>query len=120
MSNEHRGEAELVLGDRTFLLRLTTNAMVQVEEKAGRSFVAMVEELSDPMRARLGTVRTALWGALLEHHPDITLEMVGDMMDGPDMPKCGQALGRCLDLAFPHAKTNAPKKTKGPARKRRQ
>ena len=120
MANEHRGEAELKLGDQIYLLRLTTNAMVAVEEKTGRSFVAMVEELCDPVQARMGTVRAALWGTLLEHHPDITLEMVGDMMDGPELSKCGEALGRCLDLAFPLTKAGASKKNRGSAKKRRR
>lgn len=84
MANPERGEMELVCGDQTFVLRLTTNACCELEAKSGKSYE---EHLIDwDRRKRVTAFRWLLWACLQDKHANIaaTPEAVGILIDQGD------------------------------------
>ncbi|MEO8678149.1 MAG: hypothetical protein ABI665_03830 [Vicinamibacterales bacterium] len=87
MANKERGEMKLVAGDRTFKLRLTTNAVVEIEDiSGGRTWDQVQLGL---MRGSAKDMRLLFWGALREFHSDIAT----------DDPKSLRAVGKLIDDA---------------------
>jgi hypothetical protein len=87
MANKERGEFTLVAGDRTFKLRLTTNAVVEIEDISGGRTWDQVQ--LGIMRGSAKDMRLLFWGALREYHPDIATDDVKSL----------RAVGRLIDAA---------------------
>ena len=80
MANKHKGEMIVEALGEKWTWRLTTNAMIQVEDLAARPFLAMVAEMSTD-DASMRTLRLIIWGCMIEAHPDMTLEKAGEIID---------------------------------------
>lgn len=83
--NRERGEWPLVSGGKTYKLRLTTNAMAELEEFAkGETWDSIVLGLA---RGSVAACRLFLWAALQDSHGDVAtadkdgLKRVGDIVD---------------------------------------
>lgn len=87
MANQERGEFTLVVGDRRFTLRLTTNACAELEDFAGGRTWDQVQ--LGIARGSVKDVRLLLWAALREHHADVAT----------DAPESVKAIGRLIDDA---------------------
>lgn len=87
MANKERGEFTLVAGDRTFKLRLTTNACAEMEDLSGGRTWDQVQ--MGIARGSVKDVRLLFWGALREHHSDIATDEVKSL----------RAVGKLLDAA---------------------
>lgn len=78
-ANQERGERPLVVGEVTYVLKVTSNAICEMETASGRTF--------DQIMTRIGRdgsytdVRWFLWAALRARHPDLTVLAVGDLID---------------------------------------
>jgi hypothetical protein len=114
MANAERGEAGLVLGDKTYTLRLSNNAQCELEALFGGEPIGEI-------LARLATggrtvIRASLFAALREHHPKMTLADAGELMD-VDAVAVGKALSLAIELAFPEVtgKTENPPTASGGA-----
>lgn len=81
MANPIRGEVEFEAQGKVYTLRFSYNAMVEIEEKAGKPFPAISAELTDPEKVSLKTLRLMFWGALRDRHPDVTVEQSGELID---------------------------------------
>lgn len=87
MANKERGEFTLVAGDRTFKLRLTTNACAEMEDiSGGRTWDQVQLGLA---RGSVKDVRLLFWGSLREYHPEIATDHVTSL----------RAVGKLLDDA---------------------
>lgn len=84
MANQERGDFRLTVGDRTLVLRLTTNALAEVEELAGMPCTVIVAQVE---AGSVKALRYLLWATLRQHHPDIATEdkrslaAIGDLID---------------------------------------
>lgn len=102
MANPHKGEVELVAGDKTFLLRFSIDDICAVEEKSGKGFVALTSAMSDPDRMTISGIRLLLWGALRTHHADVTLLQAGNLITSAGgLAKVVPILAIALERAFP-------------------
>lgn len=94
--------------DQTWKLRFSVNAMVLLERAVeGWTDDAQAElnKLLDPSRGdpQMRTVRAAVWAALQEHHPDLTQDDVGHLIDYVGLVRAGSLLQQAITLAFPPA-----------------
>jgi hypothetical protein len=92
MANKQKGEFTLKAGKQRYTLRLTTNAVCELEDFAGAMNKAGDGRTWDQVLAgidkgSLKDVRLFFWVALREHHPDIatddvaSLKAVGTIID---------------------------------------
>lgn len=79
MANPLKGEVELKIGDKTMVLCFPSNRIVEVETMLDQDIIAIGQSIAS--RPSYGTIRTLLWGAMLEHSPKATLMDAGAVMD---------------------------------------
>lgn len=106
MANPLRGEVDLVVGEKTYVIRLSINAMVEAETVMGMGIGDVIAELQD--RPKLGTLRALLWAGLREHQPKITLEAAGEIIAEIGFQKVAEIVGNALSLAFPDEGGGSP------------
>lgn len=103
MPNPLRGEVELRAGDKTYTLRLSTNALVTAETLLDKGVAEIGDMLSDPSSFRLGTARALLFAGLHERHPDLSLEDAGEIIGEVGIAGAVEKLGESMAAAFPKA-----------------
>ena len=102
MANKERGEVTVEADGKTYTLRFSIDAMCQMEDVTGKGVVAITQEFADPAKIRMATARAALWAALHEQHPELTLMQAGELI-----PKAGglqvvlNKVSEAILLAFP-------------------
>ncbi|RUT32644.1 hypothetical protein EMQ25_05725 [Arsenicitalea aurantiaca] len=116
MANPIKGEVELEAGDQVYTLRLSVNAIVELEDALGIGINQIAGKFSDTANMRLGDWRTMLWAALRDRHPETSMEMAGDVLTEAGVPAVVAALGQAMQLAFPTAKKEPDRPSR--ARKR--
>lgn len=87
MANKERGEFLITIGDRTYTLRLTTNACAELEDVSGGRTWDQVQ--MGIARGSVKDVRWLFWAAFRAHHPDIAT----------DDPASVKAIGKLIDDA---------------------
>ncbi|MEP9374996.1 hypothetical protein [Mesorhizobium sp. KR1-2] len=116
MANRERGEVEFQSLGKTWTLKLGVNAMCEIEDATAKSIAEIGALLGDPKTATIKLLRTVMWGALRDHHDDITVKEVGAIIDGIGMNEAGRLIGDAFAAATPEAKEGAghpPKATAG-------
>jgi hypothetical protein len=113
MANPLRGEVDLQVGEKTYTLRLSINAIAEVETLLDKGINEILSTL-DPQNARIGTLRAILWASLQEHHPEITLLDAGDLIGDVGAENAGPIIGDAIKAAFPapDGKPRPPKAAK--------
>jgi hypothetical protein len=105
MANKHNGEVKLTAVDgREYILKFGSYALAELEDKAGRSFRDMLEELNDEKRFRVKTCILFIWAGLQEHHEDMTVKDAAALVDALGIAQAGEKLSTALVLAFPELK----------------
>lgn len=99
MANPLRGEVDVQVGDKSYVLRFSINAMVAAESVMGLGISDIIAELQ--ASPKLGTLRTVMWAGLREYQPKITLDAVGDIIGELGLQKAGEIIGDALAKAFP-------------------
>jgi len=105
----------LVVGEKTYTLRLGINAMCRLEEKLDKKVNAELFLLSLVAACRKGSprlsdVRLALWAALGDHHPDISDKEVGQLIDDSgSMVDVAKALAVVMQESLLHLYTGEKK-----------
>lgn len=90
-----RGRVHFTAGGRDHDLRFTTNALCQVEEKAGRGFGQIAADLGASVR--IADLRLLFWaGAALK-----SLDEAGDVIDELGITRAVELMGAAIDAAFP-------------------
>lgn len=120
MANPHLGEVPLEVDGETYKISLSLNAMCELEDAFERPLLAVVADLeeaqADPKKLEVKTLRTLVWGALQDHHPDIDLRQAGLLAGRAGLPVIMGKIVEAIKLAFPQAKGGAkanPRKAKG-------
>lgn len=102
MANKERGEVELKAGDDTFTLRLSVNALAEIENLLDVGVNDLIAMLRKPKDFRLATWRVLLWGALREFHK-VSLDEAGEIMGRAGINEAVQVLSEAMTAAFPEA-----------------
>jgi hypothetical protein len=83
MGNKVRGQTDFEVGDSTYSLHFTANGMCELEAAAGCSTMAFLKRLDEAAASSdlsIGDVRLLFWAGLKEHHPEITVQQAGSLM----------------------------------------
>lgn len=116
MANAVRGQVSLRAGDTIYTLCLSANAMCSLEEHTGRDIGDIASSLNDNGVSMI-TVRSLVWAALQDHHPEIDIKGAGRVITEAGMSACMEAIGVAFQRAFPDAEVkdnpNPPKAKAG-------
>lgn len=82
MANKVRGQIAADFDGGKINLLLSTNAICELEEAANRPIGEILDEVGDPKRVRLRTVRLVFWAMMLDEKPDATPADAGRLIDG--------------------------------------
>jgi len=84
VANRERGEMRLVTPGQTYVLRVTTNACCELEDRSGQSFEEHVARWN--AKHRVSAFRWLVWASLQDHHgKDVkTPEDAGAIIDACD------------------------------------
>lgn len=83
MANKARGEVDLAVGGRSFTLRLSINAICELEtelEKRGLDSNYLTF-FTKARQGRLNAARLLLWACLRDHHPSVTVSEAGELIE---------------------------------------
>lgn len=100
MANPYRGEVEWKVGGKTYTVCFDTNAVCNIEAELGKSIIEISNELMDPERRRVSTMRAVFLGAMRRNHKDLTLEEVGDLMSAHGLAKSVEVLSKAIEAGF--------------------
>lgn len=107
MANKFKGEVALQAGDKTYILDLSFNAMCHLEDHFDKGIIEIGQMLadmqSDPSKLRAKTIRAVLWGAMIEHQPQVTEKEAGQVVSTVGFAKVFKALTDALLAANPDA-----------------
>lgn len=84
MTNRELGDVPLTIAGRTYTLRMTTAAMVALEDlySTPAKEVTFFEVLERVNKGSMKAIRAFLWAALQHHHKGtLTIDAVGDLIE---------------------------------------
>lgn len=81
MANKVRGQISADFDGGKINLILSTNAICELEDAAHKPITEILDELNDPKRARMKTVRLMFWAMMLDEKPEATLADAGRLID---------------------------------------
>ncbi len=111
------GEVTFEADGRAWRLRFGVNALCRLE--ANVEDPAEIERLvgdRDGEAPQLSTVRAAVWAGLFDHHPEITFDDAGALIDHVGLQAMGSKIGQAIVVGLPKRRpgANPPK----PARRK--
>ena len=115
MANALRGEVDLNTPEKTFTMRMSINAIVNIENDFDLGINEVAQMLGEAKGMRIGRLRTIVKHALGDAHPGMTDEEAGEIVGAAGVNATGEAIGKAMNLAFPDAKkagTARPPKAK--------
>lgn len=97
MANEERGEVDLVVGDKTYTLRMSVNAIVETQKRTNKTFGELVRSLQ---ALDVSAMRELVWMLLKKHHAKDfpTPEKVGDLIDDAGSNEIALAIEKVFQL----------------------
>lgn len=83
MANAERDEHDLTIEGQTYTLKLTTNAMCEVETAMSTTLrqVSFADVLMASNKHNVSAMRAIFWASLRDKHPEVTLAKAGELMD---------------------------------------
>lgn len=115
MANPHRGDT--AVEGTPYTLCFSSNSVCEMEEHFGAP-ISEVGAMLDGS-AKLSHIRAVLWFGLRRHHPELSEEDAGDVLDEIGHRAADELIGTAFQRAFPKAKKGAasgsgrPRKAKG-------
>ena len=109
MANKVRGQIPADFDGGKINLLLSTNAICELEDAAEKPITALLDELNDPSRLRMKTVRLLFWAMMLDEKPDATIADAGRLIDGVRGDH-DRIMTQAILAAFPDATEGAPEK----------
>lgn len=101
MGNPHKGEFGFEAGGERYTLRFGANVIATMEEDLSLSLVEIGGRMETEMK--IGFLRTVFGYGLSRHHPGLTPEQVGDIMDDVGLDKVGGLIGDAFRGSLPDA-----------------
>jgi hypothetical protein len=105
-ANPLKGETELKAGEETYILALSINELVRLEQLLDVGIIEIAEWFNDAKRIRVGNMRAILWAALQRHHEGVTLEQAGDIISAVGLGVIVDTLGTAVQASFPEAEVS--------------
>lgn len=83
MVNRQKGQISMVVEGKTYTLVLNTSVMAKLEDHFSTPDNEVTWDViwTRVLRGSVRTVRALIWAMLLPHHPTMTLEGTGDLID---------------------------------------
>jgi hypothetical protein len=100
MTNSFRGEVPLQVGETTYTLRFSANALCELEDALGMGINKIAAQMADPETMRMKTVMTVVWAGLRDRHPDITLAQAGEILTDASLSRAMEAVSKAFILTF--------------------
>lgn len=102
MANPHRGEVALQVGDQTYTLSFSVNAICELEDAFGNKPVGQVLlAMNDEGGISMKTVRTIIWAGLQDHHKDLDEHAAGVIASEVGVTKIMKKIEEAMKLAYP-------------------
>lgn len=97
MANPLKGEVPITIGGTSYVLKLSYNALCDVEQSMGQKAPEIIREVGTGS----WTAARALFCAALRHSkPDLTLEQAGELIQSMGMKASTEALTNAFTAAF--------------------
>lgn len=96
--NPVRGESPFIVDGRAYTLVLDFNALCIAETALGIDIDEIIPRYERGLSLTL--VRGLTWAALQRAHPEMTLDMTGDLLAQAGLPAAREALNLALTNAF--------------------
>lgn len=106
MANANRGEVEIEVDGKKYVLRFSANALCDLEDALGMSILQITSMISDPAQIRMKMVRALLWAGLREKHPDLTILQAGDIVQELSLSGAFSVIEDAFKKAFPETSQN--------------
>lgn len=103
-ANPLKGETELVVGKKTYILALQANELCALEKLEDVGLEQIQSWFNDRSKLRVTNFRSVLWAALQRHHSDVDLIAAGNIMSEAGVTATIQKLGEALQASFPEAR----------------
>lgn len=105
-------DKQVTFGDKTFTVRFSVKAMAAMQDHFGLTSITEVgARLSDFNALGIDDLIGVLWAALRTHHPDVTKDMVLDLMDEVGI----EGLQSTMQGAYESLGAASAPETEGPA-----
>lgn len=104
MANREKGEASVEINGVSYTLALNINAMCEVETmlSIGGKDVRFLDVFHRACAGHLVSLRAVFWGALRQHHGQVTLRAAGDLLNEFGEAELTQQLASLTPHVTPH------------------
>jgi hypothetical protein len=109
VANKQRGEVDLSHDGKTYTLKFSINALCELEDAMGLRFDEIFSALGERSMS-MNELRSMLWGALRDNHPDIEKKVVGEIIEGMGVVKAISLVHEVITSAFPQGDKSPKKK----------
>ena len=103
-ANPERGEVDLDVGGASYVLAMSFNGLIELQKLFATNGVRpKVEDILGRVRdGDFEAFRAVFWAMFRRHHPDVTIEQAGDLMDRlGGLDKLDTLLSRAMDAGAP-------------------
>lgn len=114
MVNRHRGEVRLALHGRSFTLRLTLQALAEIEDAFGLSGLGALGERLGAGRIAARELAALLGAAIRGGGTAIDDDEIAALVEPRDLPAIVAALGEMFELSLAALAEPAPPGPRGP------
>lgn len=101
MANKVKGEVNFRVGAKTYTLKFSSNALIDLEDVLGEDIQSVGGAMQAEGKGKLKVLRAMMWAGLQTHHEGLTTREAGDLMDGLGHALAGQKIAEAFALAFP-------------------
>lgn len=104
MANKHKGEVSFKIDGQEWTLRFSTNALCELEEKAGCGALGFVQQMADwednPGKIEFTKLRLLFWAGLTDNH-DVDVKQAGKLISELSIDEAMPKVMEAFQLAFP-------------------
>lgn len=111
--NPLKGEVAFEVSGATYTLVYSINSLCTLEDRLDLTVQQIGERMSTAMR--LSFLRQVFHGGLTSHHPQVTEEQAGELIQDLGVPRAGELIADAFFKAFADGKESAaprPRKAK--------
>jgi hypothetical protein len=99
------GEITFDAGGRSYRLVLGFNALCAAEVQTGKRWSDI---MADAQSGSPSVIRVLFWAGLRKHHPEVTVDGAGDLIDAVGMGRAGELVATAVTSAFPPTEGAGP------------
>lgn len=99
MADNLTGEVTFDAAGKSWRLVYSVNALIALENRLDMSVSKIGQRMAGDLR--MGFLRDVFVGGLRTHHPEVTDELAGDLIQEVGGAKVGELIGQAFSAAFP-------------------